>query len=265
MATPAAVLSILVKAQGVQATSAQLRGLDKSARTAGTGMAATEKHAKRTSRTFSALGSAAKTAGPLIGAVGLAAGLKTAVGEFREAQKTGAQTTAVLKSTGNAAKVTKKHVENLSGAISKKSGIDDEAIQSSANLLLTFTKVRNETGKGNKIFDQATQVVTDMSVALCQSGKASAIQLGKALNDPIKGITALRRVGVSFTAQQEKQIKKMVESGDLLGAQRKIIAELTTEFGGSAAAQATAGDKLKVSLGNLAEVTGSVLVPVFDK
>jgi hypothetical protein len=196
--TPAAVLSILVKTQGVQAASTQLVTLDKSARKADTGIGKAEKTAKRSSKTFSVLGTAAKSAGILIGAAGLAKGLQVMNAEYREAQKTGAQTNAVLKSTGDAAGVTKKHIEDLANSISKKAGIDDEAIQSSENLLLTFTKVRNETGKGNKIFDRATQVVTDMSVALGQSGKSSAIQLGKALQDPIKGITALRRVGVNF-------------------------------------------------------------------
>jgi len=264
MATPAAVLSILVKTQGAQAAAAQLGGIDKSGRAAAGGLKRAESQAKRSSKTFSALGATVKGAGVLIGAAGLAKGVSTAVSEFREAQKVGAQTNAVLKSTGDAAKVTAKHVENLAGSISKKTGIDDETIQSSENMLLTFTKLRNETGKGNKIFDQATQTVTDMSVALGQSGKTSAIQLGKALNDPVKGITALRRVGVSFTQDQQKQIETMVKSGHTLEAQKTILKELRTEFGGSAAAQATAGDKLKVSLGNLAEAVGGIHVPALD-
>ena len=32
--------------------------------------------------------------------------------------------------------------------------------------------------------------------------------LGKALNDPVKGITALGRAGVTFTDEQKKQIKQ---------------------------------------------------------
>jgi hypothetical protein len=64
-------------------------------------------------------------------------------------------------------------------------------------MLLTFTKVRNETGKGNKIFDRRRRRHGHV-VALGQDGKNSAIQLGKALNDPIKGVTALRRVGVTL-------------------------------------------------------------------
>jgi hypothetical protein len=104
-----------------------------------------------------------------------------------------------------------------------------------------------------------------MSVALGQDMKSSAIQLGKALNDPIKGVTALQRVGVSFTASQKDQIKTLVESGRTLDAQKIILGELTKEFGGSAEAAATPLDKLKVHIGNLAEEAGSFLIPAVDK
>src|ERR1700754_3305060 len=120
MASPAAVLSILVRAQGVQAASAQLGSLDRSGRTAAAGLAKTEASAKRSGKTFSAMGSAAKSAGVLVGVAGLAGGVKSAVSEYQEAVKVGAQTTAVLKSTGGAANVTAKHIQNLAGSISKK-------------------------------------------------------------------------------------------------------------------------------------------------
>jgi hypothetical protein len=110
----------------------------------------------------------------------------------------------------------------------------DAVLQSTKGV--AFTNVRNEVGEGNDIFSQATETLLDMSVALGTEPKQAAIQLGKALNDPIRGITALRRVGVSFTEQQEKQIEKMVESGRTLDAQRVIIQELNKEFGGSAKA-----------------------------
>jgi hypothetical protein len=95
--------------------------------------------------------------------------------------------------------------------LSKKSGIDDEVIASGANVLLTFTKVRNEAGKGNDIFNQGTTIALDMSRALGTDLQGSVIQVGKALNDPIKGISALQRVGVSFTEQQKDQIKTLVQ------------------------------------------------------
>jgi hypothetical protein len=190
---------------------------------------------------------------------------KSFIDEAQESRKIGRLTEQVIKTTGRAAHVSAKQVGELAEAISRKTGFDDEAIQSGQNLLLTFTNVRNEVGKGNKIFDRATETIVDMSVALGQDTKASAIQLGKALNDPIKGVTALSKVGVSFTKQQKEQIKTLVESGRTLDAQKIILAELGREFGGAAAAAATPTDKLKVSIGNLKESIGTSLLPVVDK
>jgi hypothetical protein len=217
----------------------------------------------------SSLGSTIRSAAGLaLGAAGVAGGValfKGVLDEGREAQLVAAQTAAVIKSTGGAAKVSAKDVDTLSNAISKKVGIDDEAIASGENLLLTFTNIRNETGKGNDIFNQSTRVITDMSAALGQDMKSSAIQLGKALNDPVKGITALSRVGVAFTEQQKDQIKGLVAHNDTLGAQKIILAELNKEFGGSAESQATAGKKLGVTFKNIEEQLGGYLLPVMDR
>ena len=190
---------------------------------------------------------------------------RESIAEARESQKVGAITTQVIKSTGGAANVSAAAVGRLATAISNKTGVDDEQIQSGANMLLTFTNVRNEVGKGNAIFDRATKTVTDMSVALGQDTKNSAIQLGKALNDPIKGVTALQRVGVTFTTKQRDQIKALVESGNILGAQKIILGELNKEFGGAAAASSTAGEKMAVAFGNFKEQIGTALLPYLDR
>lgn len=162
--------------------------------------------------------------------------LQVGTAEFMEQQKVAAQTGAVLKSTGGIANVTAKQIGSLSTALMKKSGVDDEAIASGQNLLLTFTKIRNETGKGNDIFDQATVAMLDLSVAMGKDLNSSAILVGKALNDPVKGATALSRAGVQLTKGQKDQIEAFVESGRVLEAQKIILAELTTQFGGSAEA-----------------------------
>jgi hypothetical protein len=196
------------------------------------------------------------------GLLALGAGAVAAFHQFEESEKVAKQTGAVLESTGHAANVTAKEVSGLATALSKKAGIDDEAIQSGENLLLTFKNIQNQAGKGNDIFNQTTKAVLDMSVAMGQDMKSSAIQVGKALNDPIAGLTALTRVGVTFTEGQKKQIEKLVESGNTLQAQKKILGELTSEFGGSAEAQATASGKMGVALGNLVEKIGGLLAPV---
>jgi hypothetical protein len=136
---------------------------------------------------------------------------------------------AVVKSTGGAANVSAKHVGRLADALERQVGVDGDLIQSGANLLLTFTNIRNGVGKNNKIFDEATKTTVNMSKALGQDTKSSAIQLGKALNDPVKGITALQRVGVSFNAQQKETIKALVGTGNALDDLKTVGVALTSE------------------------------------
>jgi hypothetical protein len=213
----------------------------------------------------SILRASAGAAAGAAGIYGVGAAFQFAFGEADEAARVGAQTTAVLKSTGAAAGVTAGHVGNLANKISGYAGIDDEAIQSAENLLLTFRDVRNEAGKGNDIFDQTTKAAVDMGVALGTDSTSAAMMLGKALNDPAKGYSRLMRSGVSFNAQQIKQIKTMQAAGDQLGAQRIILREVNKEFAGSARAQAQPIDHLRVAWGNLAETAGTALLPAVGK
>src|SRR4051794_40818427 len=200
----------------------------------------------------------------LVGAAGLASFFKSAMAEAEEGQKVSGQTAAVIESTGAAANVTAGHVDDLANSISKYAGIDDEAIASGENMLLTFTNIRNEVGKGNDIFDQATKAATDMAVALGTDVTGAAKTLGIALNDPVKGMSKLQKAGVTFTQQQKDQVAQMAENNNTMGAQKVILGELSKEFGGSAAAQATASDKMKVALGNLEEEVGQALLPVIE-
>jgi hypothetical protein len=159
---------------------------------------------------------------------------KAAFDNLQDGARNAKQTDAVIKSTGDASNVTAKHVDDLAMSLRRKAGVDDDVVHAGENMLLTFTNIRNEAGKGNDIFDQTTKTMLDMSHALGQSTTTSALQLGKALNDPVRGMTALQRVGVSFTEAQKKQVKAMVDSGHAMGAQKLILHELNKEFGGSA-------------------------------
>jgi len=222
---------------------------------------------RRSASRFSA-GFKRAAVGISLGIVGAAtAGIRLAASsldEAREAQKVGALTASTIRATGGAAKVTAAEIEALSGRLSEKAGIDDEVIQSGANMLLTFKNIRNEAGESNKIFDQSLTTLVDLSAAMGTDAKSAAIQLGKALNDPVRGITALTRVGVTFDEQQKRRIAQYVEEGNVAKAQKVILAELSSEFGGAAAAQATESDKLDVALGNLKETIGTELLPYVD-
>ena len=213
----------------------------------------------------SGVSGALKAAGGLLAAAGVGGFLRDSIAGARESNKVAAVTANAIKVTGGAAKVTARQVGDLAAAISAKTGVDDEAIQSGANLLLTFKNVRNEVGAGNDVFSQATASAQDLAAAGFGSADSAAKMLGKALNDPIKGMSALGRAGVTFTEAQKKQIAALVETGDVLGAQKIIMAEVQSQVGGAAEATATAGDKAAVAFGNLQEVVGAKLLPIIDK
>ena len=181
-----------------------------------------------------------------------------------ESQKVMAQTTAIISATGGAAGVTADQVSKLSEKLAMQIGVDDELIQSSANLLLTFKSVKNQAGANNDIFNRAVTITQDMANVFGGADSA-AKQLGKALSDPVAGLTALKKSGIDFTEQQKEQIETLVKSGKTLEAQKIILEEIENQVGGTAAASATGFDRMKVAVGNVAETFGALLIPFIER
>lgn len=200
----------------------------------------------------------------LLGAVGgmaaLAGGLAASVGAAMEAETGQAALAAVLESTGGKAGVTADMANELASSLQNVTRFEDDTILAGENMLLTFTNI------GKDVFPAATETMLNMAQAMGGDVKGAAIQLGKALNDPTQGMTALTRVGVTFTDEQKEMIKQLQESGDLMGAQKIILNELATEFGGAAvAAGDTFAGKLDIlnhKFGDIMEAIGGALIPV---
>jgi phage-related minor tail protein len=146
------------------------------------------------------------------------------------------KTAAVIKSTGNVAHLSVAGIDALASRLESMSGVDETLIINSENVLATFTNIRNSAGKNNDIYNQATGSILDLSVAMGEDLQTATVQVGKALNDPVKGMTALQRVGVTFNSTQKDTIKHLVASGNVMGAQKIILGELNKEFGGAAKA-----------------------------
>jgi len=213
---------------------------------------------------FDSLGKAALKVGAgaaLGGITALGAGLGLALSEAMEAEVNIAKLEAVLKATGGAAGLTKDEVLGMADSLSTVTRFSDDAILAGQTMLLTFTNIGEDT------FPRATETMLDMA-EMFGGVDAASVMLGKALNDPIQGVTALRRVGVQLTDAQEDMIKAMVESGDVAGAQTVILDELNREFGGiaKAAGQTLSGKLtiLKNKFLNVAEAAGMRLLPVLS-
>ena len=238
----------------------EFRELATSSRSAGRAYDSTNRKADALNRSTSKLsGGMGKMMGVLGGVVTAAAGAAVAfrflgdsINEARGANKALAQTGAVMRSMGRTEAPEK--IEAMLDSLMLASGIDDDNLREMTNVLLTFGNV---TGG---MFERANQAALDLSVAFGKDLNSSAVMVGKALNDPIKGLTALSRIGVQFTAEQQEQIKAMMEVGDVAGAQKIIMKELERQVGGSAAAQADAIDKTVVAWGNFKESIGQVII-----
>lgn len=229
----------------------------------------TEKGANGLKASWGALAANAKflIGGAAVG--GAAIAFKTMYDEQSEAQQVSAQLAAVLRSTGGAANVTADDVDKLSNSIAEKAALDDETVTSGAALLLTFKNIRNEAGEGNNIFDQTVKTTADVARAFGKEMPQAAIMMGKALNDPVAGISALSRVGIQFSEDQKDTIKSLVEGGNTMKAQKMILRELNDQVGGSAEAYGKtlpgAVDRTKNAFNNLMEDWGGKFAPVASK
>lgn len=197
--------------------------------------------------------------GPVAGIVGgaLAAGSSLSAAKTQiDAER---KLAAVLKATGGAAGLSAKEIQKFAGELQTMTNFSDEATINGAAILGTFKEIRGD------VFKDAIVSIQDMAAVMGSDDlKGGAIQLGKALNDPIKGVSALADVGVSFTDEQRNMIRTLQESGDMMGAQRVILDELKGEFGGAAAAMADPMTQAANVLGDVAEIVGFVLKPSID-
>lgn len=205
----------------------------------------------------------------VIGAAGTLM-IKDWVANANEAARTQTQLDAVIKSTKGAAGITADEVNNLASKYQNLTTMGDDTIRAGQNILLTFTGIKKDA------FEPATAALLDMATAMnngatptAEQLTAQATQLGKALNDPTKGIAALSRNGVVFTDEQAAMIQKLQESGDLLGAQKIILNELANEYGGSAAAQTQTFEgrlaQLNNRFGDFKETLGFAVIPVLEQ
>jgi Prophage tail length tape measure protein len=179
----------------------------------------------------------------------------------REQERAIASVSAALESMGDGAGYTLSQLEAMASKLQDKSLYGDEEILSKVTAnLLTFGNVQGD------VFARAQQLAVDLSARLGQDLQSSAIMLGKALNDPVKGLTALTRVGISFTEQQKAQIKAMAEAGDVAGAQALMLAELERQYAGQAEALANT-DSGKITqamnaIGDATEKVGAIILPI---
>lgn len=191
----------------------------------------------------------------------LAAGAAAVQGAQSQAQAM-AQVNAALSSMGPVAGKTADQLLAASDAMEMNSLFDgDEILRKVTANMLTFGNIAGAQ------FDRAQQAAVDLATRMGTDLQSATIMVGKALNDPIKGIGALRKVGIQLTADQENLIKSMVATGNTARAQSIILGELERQFGGAAKAAADTSPwrQAQVALGQVGDQVGELILPVLQK
>jgi len=189
--------------------------------------------------------------------------VKEAKEDWEKLEFANSQLEAGLESTGMAAGLTFKDLTESAEQFSHNLKFTKAEVEDMQSILLTFPSVTKDT------FNSASQAILDMATRLGTDAKGAAIQLGKALQDPVAGLNALHRVGVNTD-----ELKKKFETvTDTLQRQKLIIHELTEEFGGSAEAAAKADvsfryeksmHELSETIGELADKFVGLLAPALE-
>jgi phage-related protein len=194
--------------------------------------------------------------------VGIAGGAIYAAKGLEVAEIASAKLANVLTSMGFEDSV--KRVDAYAESLQNLTAVDADVIKATQTKLATFANLTKTVNTAGGAFDRATVAALDLAAAGFGSAETNAVQLGKALEDPIKGITALARSGVTFTAQEKEKIKVLVESGELLEAQNMVLGAIEKQVGGTAAASASSFDKIKLALDGVADAIGTGILPLIE-
>lgn len=193
---------------------------------------------------------------------GAALGTLAAVGTktylaFEEAEANSRKLTQVLDNMGKSGAA--PAVEKLADELSRLSGVDDDVIKQGQTLLATFSQVAESAGETGGVFDRATRAAVDLAATGFGDVAAASKALGKALQDPEKGVTALSKAGVTFTESQKEQIKNFAEANDLASAQAIVLKEVEKQVKGTAEANATESAKISAAWGEVEETVGGLV------
>ena len=202
-------------AQSARDTARATRGLERQMR--GLGQSASAAHGK-----------IAGYAAGVLSINRLAASMRAVLDATVRQEQALAQVEARMRSTGGAAGLTTRQVADMAAALQDVTTFGDEEILETQSVLLTFRRIGRET------FGAATEAVLDLATAMGQSAQSAAIQLGKALDDPKRGLDALTRSGLVLTDAQKDLIQELFAAGRAAEGQRIILDEVSVQMGGAA-------------------------------
>ena len=170
-------------------------------------------------------------------------------------QKKLAQT---LKVTGAEVWTTTEDLNAMADAYQKATNYSSNDVTQMQTVLLGFKNISEDT------FKSASDAILDMAEVMGMDLVSATQTVGKALDDPINGLGSLSRQGFKFSETEKELIKNLVEAGETAKAQKIILDELNTTYGGAAEKGVKASEQLKNNWKSLLQEMGRNITMSID-
>lgn len=159
-----------------------------------------------------------------------------------------------------------ERLQGVADKLGKATLFNEEDFRQGFGLLTSFGNI------GTENYEKVATAAANVAQVSGTDVSSAFMQLAKALNDPVAGLSALSRSGIQFTEQQKEMIKGMVESGNIVGAQTMILKELEAQYGGTAVAAAGGAAGVKDTFGEamydlnvaIGQVVNTALPPLLN-
>lgn len=129
---------------------------------------------------------------------------------------------AVLEATGRTASATAEDINDMARRIGEATMTSAREARGAATQLATFRNVSVSS------FEEAITAAQGMAAVMGGNLQSNIRQLGRVLDDPIRNINALNRVGIQFTATEERKVQAMIRTNRRAEAQAFILERLNS-------------------------------------
>lgn len=166
-----------------------------------------------------------------IGGAAISVAVQQIASATLQAERASNRLDSTLRATAGAAGIARTELAGIAQEISAKTGFDDDQVTRGLTALLRYRDVQRD------VFRDAAQLGPDLAVALETDLVGVYEKLGRAVNDPANGMKGLREAGLKLSEQQVQMVRWLQMTGNMAGAQRIMMEELTKSIGGGAAAE----------------------------
>ena len=198
------------------------------------------------------------TVAPLVAAVGLSTALSRSLATLAERETDALILSRSLQNIGQGTE-TLRELQELSNQLDLGTLFNSEDFNKGFALLTSFKAI------GVESYERVTKAAADLATVTRTDLSSAQLQLAKALENPVEGMSALSRSGTTFTKSQKEFVKSLVGSNQALEAQNYILSIVEGQYRG--AAQAAAGgyagavDTLSKRMRDLNEQIGEIIQP----